>query len=377
MSSLNIVIKKYAADWKKTGSNIIRSMTDITLEPVKYTPNPASLHVIAEYFSQNEAQVWQQLEREKKSEMAATFKSRCAPQGKIIIEQFQKSNLKVSLSHNSLQLIQNACMYFNSRDENEFKQYETIIRELCVKYLLFDSLQFVVNLHDRPMEVLVHEYINTENVIAGKIRFPQFSTKVLNLIKTFCKVIENAEARQLIDYMVSLNPGSHESSVDCKEALRKELPTSEEIGRPVSSGENNSTVYGKIKFLLTCWEVDAPVIDELVPSQIADFTSLEGFDFAAIKESSLGKRKQWNRAKTAYFSNPKQSSLNLKVSFPELSTDQLCNWFAFVELPEYIPLITNSNITGLQLSQFTSEDLRNLGVAVLGHRKLILRALVR
>ena len=59
----------------------------------------------------------------------------------------------------------------------------------------------------------------------------------------------------------------------------------------------------------------------------------------------------------------------------EMSPSDVSRWLSSLSLPQYAQLFTSHAIDGSSLSQLSADDLQQLGIAALGHRKKILKAI--
>ena len=73
-----------------------------------------------------------------------------------------------------------------------------------------------------------------------------------------------------------------------------------------------------------------------------------------------------------------QLRLDYKTKPLELwSTDDVSTWLSELSLDQYRESFLENEISGIHLSEMTKDDLRELGIARLGHRLTILNALAK
>ena len=365
LSCLNVIIKKFSSDWKKQSfpfSSYCYSPEKLKkLSDPKLHSGQQALAIIENTFRTYEIQIWQRLKRNTQhSSLASEFKHKCSEANQKLMEEIENQNLSVSLSQNSLQIIKKVAEYFDlivvgSEDEKKLVQMATIIRELSMKHELLDSVEYVVKC------IAPSKTDQTSESSSDEI-FYDFLNKFHILMRTFAKSKEINENLNIFVRKMQEKFALQE----CPSLCENKLAAEQEI------------LYEQLKFLLRRWDVCENVIDLIVPGMIDSFEALKFFDFAQLKSyncATMGKRKQWQRVKQAFFKwNSLQESVqNFKFDFSTLNTEELCIWLRLLNLDAYIPSFESQKITGKQLLNCSSEMLKAFGVAVIGHRKLVLR----
>jgi len=372
LSCLNVVIKKYSSDWKKQSFPF--ASFSYSPDKVKKFSDPKlnsgqqALAVIENTFQTYEIQIWQRLNRNPQhSPLASQFKSKCSEANQKLMGEIEKENLSISLSYNSLQIIQKVTEYFDlivtgSEHEKKLAQMATIIRELSLKHDLLDTVEYVVNsVFPGNIELCSMSASESSN---DNENFYDFFNKFHILMRTFAKSKDSNES--LNTFIRKMNE---------KFAIEERaLPNDSKLS------PEQVLLHEQLKFVLKRWDVHENVIDLLVPGMVADFEALKHFDFAQLKSyycSTLGNRKQWQRAKQAFFrfNTLSESVQNLKFDISTLNTEELCTWLRLMNLDNYVPSFEAQKITGQLLLNCSSDSLKSFGVTTIGHRKLLLRVM--
>ena len=378
LSSLNIIVKKFSNQWKKSNFAFLTSSDQLV--KVKTSPRhffrrefTDPTRIIEDHFQRFEVQIWQKLNKKHEFQaIAQEFKTKSFHENQRIIEEIENREIKISFSQNSLKLIKTVNDYFQSASEEESRltQAAVIIRELSINFDLIDSVEFVIDSFFSGMQSLSSrsdsvqpvqkrqsvDCLKTPNQISPRSHPVLFVKKIMILKKAFVKAKdqENEQVKQFIRTLDGLIPRNNAGT--------------EEV------------IHENLKFLMKVWEIPESTANLLVPSFINTFNALKQFNFGELKDmncSTLGQRKQWQRDTFSFFSYPTlvEGVLSLNVPFKDLSTTELCVWLRLTNLEEYVPLFNSLQITGAQLINSTSDYLKSIGISVLGHRKQLLRAL--
>ena len=393
MCCLNLIVKTHSSecatrlvDLIQINSKIIRELKvfQTQKDPLEIRINSGAttqLKFINDHLNSHQLQIWQQLTRENRTEIAEEFCKFCNPQNLEIINQLQEKRITISLSNKNINFLESIFQFFNSCHADRFNQLSIIIKELACAHSLFDSVVWVANLQDKRIIPGDFTLIKVASISKSSISFPFFLDKIKSLIKNFtlslnsASELKRAAIGKCIFELECLYLTKSESG--CLQFSSSSDVDQSDSASTVSTSSDSSKAeeeYAKYKLIMFCWGIPEEIINQLVPSVVFDDLSLLTLTEKKIQPfANLHYRKHLFRK----VDELQKSLASRTVPMPDVSAfdnKQLCFWFQALGYPFYVPSLRKQNVTGKQFVACTSDGLKDIGIDVIGHRKALLRA---